>query len=150
MSPFNGLWTQVFLLPGIGSHQIWGDGGDGAQSGLHISLKWSCALLRSAGLGHVKWRMVDISLSSFVPPRVVPDFLWSILSYDVLIPILSLHFAFILFVSLEQVKRKKAAKLLLQTPLSHFHSITGEIIHQLVLMWHVPKPFLSQQKEFML
>lgn len=77
---------------------------------VHLS-KALPSISRSAGLGHEQRRMVDTSLSSSIPSRgcclnLNIRFLLIYSFYDILIHILSLHFAFILLVSLKQLERK--------------------------------------------
>lgn len=130
-----------------------------AWSALHSLLNKSTpSISRSAGLGHIQRRTVDISIS-FVPlETAVPTFstrfpliclLWC--SDTCSQP--SLCFCFILFVSLERLKERKRLNYYYKLPLSYFHSVTGEIIHQLVLPWSFCAKrslFSASKKEFML
>lgn len=121
----------------IGSHQVDGDGGDELGVGHTIHLTKACLpYWRVLGLDTCLYP--PLSLLECAAPTVS---VWFLLMYRLFMMFWYLFSAFtsllFYFASILGAVRTKGSCSITITkfPLSHFHSITGEIIHQLVSMW---------------
>lgn len=121
----------------IGSHQVDGDGGD--ELGVDHTVHLTKACLPYWGvLGLDTYLYPPLSLLECAAPTFS---VWFFLMYILFMMFWYLFSAFtsllFYFTSILGAVRMKGSCSITITkfPFSHFHSITGEIIHQLVSMW---------------